>query len=452
MRIIPARDTGPVDDDNYPIFCPQTRTDRAPTETTPESTHDLDYLDKLGNNDPILTRNDSTCSILSQQDDDPLLPSGLLMPGTISKSENDALIYYGLVDAIRPYHAEHILTVPEGMMWISGNTVATKQEADHPSIDRDDPHYNVHVPGQFRRGELVEYTLNECGVAAQQIEKNSHQLGRLVQGGRGTITRSFGRQMDGANAVHSTQSIKYEVTSNDHNDETAATRLVESKWYDIRRIYKVHPSPFRKLFHIKVTPESVLMAWKLKDILIDIGIAHDWLTVNIIAEYLPLCYQRDTYFNVKLFEKVVQQQSESKEEDIREIATAFKSRSRRVVLQCQWPDDHYYYHHKISDISLGLSPLTHPLLGQDPYLPLITPSGRAHIGMVSNRLNVALKPSTNLYGYQLHTVLWCHELERSIMAKQCLSVGSNALRFCPDATVNCHGESESFSNTTNDEK
>ena len=45
-------------------------------------------------------------------------------------------------------------------------------------------------------------------------------------------------------------------------------RVVDPKWYHIRRINGPQPSPLRKLFHIKVTPEWTLMACKLKEILV----------------------------------------------------------------------------------------------------------------------------------------------------------------------------------------
>ena len=206
--------------------------------------------------------------------------------------------------------------------------------------------------------------------------------------------------------------------------------MVDPKWYHIRRINGPQPSPLRKLFHIKVTPEWTLMACKLKEILVEIGIVHDWLTVNIIAEYLPLNYQRDIYFDWKRFEEAVHQQPD---ED--EIASELIRRSTskvRVWCRDQWPDDVNYYQSKILEIGrhqIATAP-KHPLFSQNARLPQITPSGRGYIGNVSKRLDMVLNPSTNLYGYQLHTVLWCHELERSILAKQTLCIGSNDLRFC----------------------
>ena len=94
-------------------------------------------------------------------------------------------------------------------------------------------------------------------------------------------------------------------------------------------------------------------------------------------------------------------------------------------------DDVEYYQSKILEIGQQeVANAPHPLLSQNIRLPKITVSGRGHIGIVGKRLDMVLKPSTNLYGYQLHTVLWCHELERSILAKQTLCIGSNDLRFC----------------------
>ena len=339
------------------------------------------------------------------------------------KLEDAPIRRYGLVDSPRPKFVHSVLQKKDGMIWISGRTVDTKKEADHPSIDRDDPLYDSHTPGFFHsRGEQVIYSLNEAGLAARASGQN------LVPSGTGITYYSRGLK------------ARYKVHSNVRNHPPL---WLDSNLYHIRRARDVTPSPLRRLFHVEVIPESVFMAWKLKDILYEMGIALGEVPL-IIVQYLPLKYQRDVYLDTELFDKVLNSQSDSENDDFRKIADALcrknisKSRQSSV-----WRDDDHYYRSMISDVAQRQIASPHPLLSQNARLPQITPSGRGHIGIVAKRLDMVLKPNTNLYGYQLHTVLWCHELERSILAKQSLCVGSNDLQFCSgsNCAVYVHEES-----------
>ena len=442
--IIPAtkpiliKGLGPVDTDNYPIYNPIGHNEqKKENDIIKRQTN----LDQYNNNICLFKDNDKTLKANyfaeNKLNDDERDESekwkiyGSLKPGTSSNTcnlEYDALHFYGLVDAIRPYHLDDEEQIPDGMIWVSGCTVATMEEANHQSIDEKDPLYRIHEPGYFKCGEIVEYYLNEEGLKRLPFDSE------LVERGRGRIfathNKGEGEQFSGWRFMDLEPGhfLVEKVKRNSHNRDwygwlEAGDYNIDPKLYHILRVNDVTPSPLRQLFFVKVTPESSYMAWKLRDILIDLGIATDWLTVNIIAEYLPLSYQRDIYFDFKRFERVVTEGRKSTEVLIRKMSTDLRRR--------QPDDDVEYYQSKILEIGqqeIATDP--HPLLSQNAHLPQISPSGRGHIGIVSKRLDLVLKASTNLYGYQLHTVLWCHELERSILAKQTMCIGSNDLRFC----------------------
>ena len=57
--------------------------------------------------------------------------------------------------------------------------------------------------------------------------------------------------------------------------------------------------------------------------------------------------------------------------------------------------------------------------------------------MIGDRLKLAMKRETKLYGYQLHTVLWMFCLEKQILNKQYFVIGGNDLRFTGDPSVHC---------------
>ena len=468
-----VRDTGPVDADYYPIFKSESESKQR-TKRSNDNTfkNELDYINNDTNEDDSISSNSPSRRTSKGK---------LLRPGTRTKSADYALRHYGLVDSIRPYHfsAHQTHKTSEGMLWISGQIVSTKEKAYHPSIDGDDPLHALYEKGYFKKREIVEYTLNEQGVIQQQWnpELKVSGRGRIIAAGRDR--RNWGwRMRERYSGTLKASEYLVERDDIDGSNPTAppppmnqrwtcllcsltnlmgsnlcvmcrqgqrpipdSLYVVDSKLYHIFRTQTPTPSPLKKLFHIEVTPEWTYMAWKLKDILVDIGIAHDWLTVKIIAEYMPLSYQRDLYFDLKRFEEIVHQRLKAKnkkttmdmkEEETREIAIALTQNPRNHHWSETWPDDIEYYQSKILKIGrhqIATAP-KHPLLSQNARLPQITRSGRGHIGIVAKRLDMVLRPSTNLYGYQLHTVLWCHELERSILAKQTLCIGSNDLRFC----------------------
>ena len=421
MKIPPllVRGTGPVDAANYPIFEFQSENKQIDSSFAPKTLSERD-LDCLDNENPYLPKNDKNARNGINREF-ALGERGFLKPGICTKSPDDVLHIYGLVDSVRPYHLKQAQEAQQKWIWISGSIVANKEEAEYPSIDEDDPLHSMHEVGYFEKYETVQFT-----------EKNGGNI--LSESGTGQIIRGYEPFIDDSDLYPYPWNIdgrgqlqegQYLVRIGDEFD----ARVIDTKLYDIQRINAPTPSPLKNLFHIKVTPESSFMAWKLRDILVDIGIAHDWLTVTIIAEYLPFCYQRDIYFDSKRFEEIIHERDGYNDN---EIATESVRNACRRSMNYPWPDDEGYYQSKILEIGQYeiSTAAPHPLLSQNPRLPQITLSGRAHIGLVAKRLDTALKPSTNLYGYQLHTVLWCHELERSILAKQTLCIGSNDLRFC----------------------
>ena len=437
-------DTGPVDQENYPLF---------PFINLPQGTSIPRRLSAATCSADSWNRNSTqTNQMLKGFLDDEHCPqqNALLKPG-INQFENDALKFYGLLDSIRPDHYEQSLKESEGMLWISGSIVATKEKADHPSIDADDPLVNLHTPGYFRKGEMVIFALNKEGLEARRSNPT------LVPVGRGTIitgrnskwievlsnnqTPRQSQDLD-RNSVRRTPSVRahrrrgnqahHSRRGRNHRGRiNNQTHHLNRALYNVRREEKVVPSALSKLFLIKSTPESVFLTWKLMDVFKEMGYHFDWLILNIIADHLPLGYQRDVYFNGNLFETMLHHKRQSlQNSDVHKIAEEFNRKWTHKTRV--WADDAYYYKRKIQHIAnLQLASIPrHPLLSQDPHLPQITPSGRDHIGILVKRLNIALKPTTNLSGYQLHTVLWCHELERSILAKQSLCVGSDDLLFC----------------------
>ena len=122
-RCIPVRDSGPVDENYYPIYDPEYQRKQIVKGPTSREENELDYLN---NDQPSLLERDNR---FDDREHDPFHDAtGLLKPGTASKSEDGALHFYGLVDSIRPYHDEQVPKATDGMIWISGHIVATKEE------------------------------------------------------------------------------------------------------------------------------------------------------------------------------------------------------------------------------------------------------------------------------------------------------------------------------------
>ena len=411
-----------------------------------------------------------------------IIETQLLKPGTCNKSEDDTFRFYGLLDSERPYHLEN--QPHHDMIWIAGKTVSTKEEALYPSIDEKDPLWKLYESGYFKVGDRIRFALTKEGRECINQYRDLYNEPLPAEGTGCIMLSERDRSGWGPHGyVTHTHECNYCVrTDPDHEGRHTRFDLVPGL-YDVERIDSVSPCSLKQLFHIKSIPETELMAWTLKNIL---GDEHDWLTVNIIAEYLPLSYQRDVYLNAPRFERLIESiyhprngiSDETKDDgDITEMAIALNRCIPEEVVDMKgfrrnnyfnyrrdyedqreeeegWRDDLAYYHEKVFDIARRGHPtfpqnpentnkktkiLTprHRMYAQNPYLPLITPHGRNNAGIVAKRIDIALKPSTSLYGYQLHTVMWCHEVERSILAKQSLCVGSNDLRFCFDTTSNC---------------
>ena len=321
-----------------------------------------------------------------------------------------------------------------------------------PAMYSHDPLIHTHGDGHWKCGDIVEYQ-------TKNMEFMDTAIFVLPGRSKGFVT-----------AVLNQYPLKLKVWDGE------MVRELCSNDFHFRRVPQRILSPLRYLFYVKKTAESSLMAWTLKNIL---GDGFDWLTVNIIAEYLPLNHQRDVYFDTSRFEQVVKIQDNPhsrNDEILSELATALKVDDRLENCHLsnveqhpafdeefeesmvKWQNVHRikdgwtgFYQRMIFDVARKGHPTfpqdphvndkkstpRHQMYAEKPYLPLINEEGRSNLKLVSNRIDIALKPTTKLYGYQLHTVLWCHELERSILAKQSLCVGSNDLRFCFDAGMGC---------------
>ena len=337
-----------------------------------------------------------------------------------------------------------------------------------PSIPTD-PLIRAHGNGHYQCGDIVEYWINKEKLALKNTEGFDREFTERSRGFVSCVVQQNPLQLKVWN-TNVKGSWNKKLNYRDGID------TVNSRHFHIQRYPELTPSPLRALFHIKKTPESALMAWTLKNIL---GDKYDWLTVNIIAEYLPLSHQRDVYFDTARFEQVIKIQDNPRlrnDESVSECATALKVDNRMDNFHVskvkqhpafdqefaesmeKWQNVHGikdgwtgFYQRMIFDVAWKGHPTfpqdpdvndkkstpRHQMYAEKPYLPLLTEEGRSSLAVVARRVDIVLKPTTKLYGYQLHTVLWCHELERSILAEQSLCVGSNDLRFCFDDNAKC---------------
>ena len=430
---IHIKHSGPVDPvDNYPVFV---RTSNSDNNDTKEQSH---------------------------------TPRPRLAVGKSNQLENQAMDYYGLLDADKPY-----FDMDEDdsgrKIWVSGSTLATLEEAQSSLIGDD-------LSRQLQIGDEIVFMirLDATRLSCIHCQKKTTSTDDQVQQGRGVVTRvittsRLNKALEvscGGNISHMLRIDQYRISRTKHS------ALVS------------RDSNLALLFEVRVTAEHDLMAQMLKQILVE----HDWITVNAIASYLPLHYQRNVYLDATNFESLVSEglfyddrYHPSNSVRLRMCAecsaltptgpcASCKSKCRCEYcsaggyhrshrdhggyapgrrwppFNCQFEKDslrntNAYYEERILALSRRNNTFSsHQLLelyAKGPRLQTVCEADSKHLSRIQGRLDIAMTPRTKLHGYQLQTVLWAHNIERAVLEEQRFCIGSNDMRFTGDPSVDC---------------
>eukprot|EP01084_Bolivina_argentea_P002903 5414_1 len=404
--------TGPLDSNHCPIYNTNKFT-QSYNNSNSNTNHnnsvsdmiDIDFL----NNDNDLFQDTTT-------DNNPLIIH--------HKTPHDASTRYYLTsnDPIPYFMDNNLGENDENEIWIKGETVQTEQKANDTII------YNLKNELQLNDTILIKRKL---GHAPRHYYRWGHQIAYKngIEEGECVIT-------------HINDS-RYEFTVRMNSNEY----VIECDKYNIIRIQREHIS---KLYKIISNSEKHLMAQYLRKLLPFIP----WIAVMDIASYLKYNYQRNIYFNCKVFENMVKTKHLKgiQKEKQCNICTMLNPIENVQCAVCDnvfndnghWLGYDKCYENEILNISLKGHLMfpndkqRHEMYAKKPFLAVIPKQERNNLCVVQKRLSIGLKNETKLYKYQMHTVLWCYYIERMVENKEKIYIGSDDLRFTNYKKISCN--------------